>query len=119
MADLCFFSGVWSKDRKGHFLYIPQRECFSNDVPKDFPVREWVLDGALLPPNLPQHEGRAICIQLSGWTILSFWDRSADERYNSCASFVMRGVQTFEEAIAIAKAAFPGIWNRFSFEVKP
>jgi hypothetical protein len=109
-----FYFGCW--DRSGHFLVTPGgRHVYDN--PKDFPVREGILDGGLLPPFQPQVEGRAVLVHLSGWTILSFWDRSVDTRGGCSSSFVMRGTLDFVAATQRARERFPQVWNRYTFEV--
>lgn len=117
-AQEVFFSGVWSKHQMGHFLYSNiSGRCSDYFVPKDFPVSEYALDGALLPPKMDQRQGEAALLHFPGWTILTFWDRSADARGNSCASFVMRGTHNLDDTIDMAKAAFPTVWARFTFPV--
>lgn len=54
---------------------------------------------------------------MPGWTMLTFWDRTIDERSGSNSAFILRGRLTFEETVTIAKAIFPKIWSRFPFEV--
>lgn len=111
-----FYFGCW--DRPGHFLFLPNGwQAHGSNVPKDFPCRDGALDGGFLPPNLPQNEGRASLWHVSGWTILTFWDRSVDSRTGCCSAFVMRGDLTFEQAVATSRNVFPGIWKRFTFDV--
>jgi hypothetical protein len=114
-----YFSGVWSSDQTGHFLYQPgsSYHIWENNLPRDFPVREYTLDGAFLPPYQPQVEGLATHLHINGWTLLTFWDRSADRRGNSCASFICRGTLDFDDMVAHCKNAFPSVWKRFPFAV--
>ena len=80
---------------------------------------------AILPKgfkkSLEQVEGEA---GLTYWkeldcTILAFWDRSVDDRLGSWSGFFLPGkIDDPTTAIETAKAAFPNIWQRFSFDVK-
>lgn len=122
--DDAYYFGCWAKNNLGHFLYAPDGRGWytrEEELPRDFPVKPHVLDGALLGlDGLPQREGEATFGHLNGWTLLSFWDRSADRRGASSSSFVLRGEHTFEVAVAAARAAFPSVWARIdaAFEVR-
>lgn len=117
MTDV-YFSGAWPGESSGHFLYdMTGYQVYDNRMPADFPCTEYSFDGAFLPPRLPQVEGRATLLHLNGWTILTFWDRSADHRLNSCSAFALRGMFPFAEAVETSKRAFPKVWARFDFEV--
>jgi len=115
----CYYFGKLSKDSyNGHVLYSGNRVIHSNsDLPNDFPVDFRILDGGLLPPNLPQTQGRTELIHLQEWTIITFWDRTADTRGKSNSAFVIRGHLDFTEAIKVTKEHYPQIWERFKFEV--
>lgn len=65
--------------------------------------------------NIP--EGRAWLIHLDGWTVISFWDRSVDTRPGSNSAFAAEGTFTFDEMVTAAKAQWPEVWKRFSFDV--
>lgn len=103
----------------GHYLYKGRQHFNERYLPDDFPVSVAALDGRLLPPKLPQKQGRAELIHIGGWTILTFWDRSFDTRYGSSSTFVMEGTFDFDEAAGLAREQYPSIWNRFEFEVYP
>lgn len=111
----CYFFGV--KEYAGHFLYLGNQKVNQQHLPKDFPVDVYVLDGKLLPPKLPQEQGRAELVHVGGWTVLTFWDRSEDKRLNCNSSFLVRGQYDFQEVVKIAKDNYPKIWSRFDFEV--
>lgn len=53
------------------------------------------------------------------WTVLTFWDRSVDTRFGCCASFLLKGALDFATALETARAAFPQVFARFSFEIVP
>lgn len=111
-----YYFGCWKE--VGHYLHTvtgSRRGMYA--VPQDFPCAFAVLDCGVLPPCVPQVEGRATLVHLNGWTLLSFWDRSVDTRPNSCSTFVVRGQYTFAEACALAEQGFPRVWARFGFEV--
>lgn len=110
-----FYFGCWNGNT-GHYLFDPHGRTQWND-PQRFPFRSTILDGGLLPPNEPQAEGVAALCHISGWTVISFWDRTVDKRGGCNSSFVMRGVHDFGSAVCRAKAKFPDIWNRFPFPI--
>lgn len=112
---VCFYFGV--QGEMGHYLYLGRRRFNERYLPDDFPVSPHVLDGRLLPPMLPQTEGRAELIHTRDWTILTFWDCSFDTRRNSNSAFIIRGRLDFDTAVQVAKEHYPQIWSRFNFEV--
>jgi hypothetical protein len=46
--------------------------------------------------------------------MLSFWDRSKDQRHGSNGNFILEGTHAFAAACDRAKAAFPGTWMRIT-----
>jgi hypothetical protein len=62
-------------------------------------------------------QGQALLHVRDGWSVISFWDRSGDTRGASNSAFLVRGEHTFDEVAAIAREAFPRIWQRFPFDV--
>ena len=74
------------------------------------------IDGAYCPKG-PQVEGRALLHYVNGWTLVSFWDRSVDKRGGCNSNFILEGTLTAAEALEAAKAAFPRIWQRYTFPV--
>lgn len=114
MSDNAFYFGCWRE--AGHYLFTPSgRSTYS--VPNDFPLPANYLDSGLLPPNLPETEGRASLVHINGWTVISFWDRSVDKRGKCNSSFLFRGHFTFDEMCKLAAEKFPTIWNRFAFPI--
>lgn len=111
----CYYFGVMK--HAGHHLYRGNNTIHKRYLPNDFPVDVRALDGALLPPQLPQDEGRAELIHLNGWTVLTFWDRSEDKRYRSSSTFIVRGAHSFLETVEIAREHYPQVWSRFEFEI--
>jgi hypothetical protein len=75
------------------------------------------LDGVFAPKGIDEKEGVAVLAKLEGFTVLAFWDRSADERFASNSAFLSRQSQTFDEILAEAKQKFPQIFDRFDFEI--
>ena len=111
----CYYFGCIN--RPGHYLFAGSHTIHERDLPDDFPVNPYVLDGRLLPPKLSQTEGSAELIHFRDWTVVSFWDRSVDGRHGSNSAFVIRGRHNFHGAVEIAKKNYPGVWSRFDFEV--
>jgi hypothetical protein len=64
-----------------------------------------------------QQQGAAKLTHEHGWTAVDFWDRSVDARCGSHSVFVKAGTHSFEDMMAWAKAAFPWVFTRLTFEV--
>lgn len=73
------------------------------------------LDGGFLPDT--NVEGEARVSVLEGWSIVGFFDRTADRRAGSHSTFVMRGVYPEAEGIAKARELFSALWERYTFDV--
>src|SRR5438128_5998 len=124
MTDDMLYFGCWSGS--GHFLY----DKYGNYVRSGCPFHHVMmgsgrissgpgLDGGYCPQTKAyQPKGVAKLTHISDWTIIAFYDRSMDKRYNSNAAFLTKGTHTFEEMVEAAKAQFPGIWARYKFEVR-
>ena len=109
MGPLYF--GCW--DGVGHYLWNPGGRRIHPSLHELFGS----LDGKFCPTK--DREGDACLTHTSDKTILAFWDRSVDSRPGSNSVFVLPGHLTFDQAVHEAKMVFPGIWNRFSFNVSP
>ena len=121
-----FYFGCESKERIGHFLFVPGlRSAYREE--HVLPELLRTPDGTFAPHRAgcgmrpycgcPQVEGRAVLKLVEGWTVLAFWDRSADGRGASNSVFLLRGVHVFDEAVRLSREAFPTVWARFPFEV--
>lgn len=101
----------------GHYLYDPGfMSLYGEKMPEG--LRAHDLDGEYCPKTEPhQAEGLAKLHKIAGWTVIAFWDRSADKRYASNAAFLYKGDHTFEEVVAKAKEIFPTVWARFTFPI--
>ena len=111
-----FYFG-WVKYSGHTFLQRGEMSCPPSSTDK-IPWKPKEIDGKLQPDPRDQQEGIACVHRKEGWTAISFWDRSGDKRMNSNTTFIANGVFSFAEMIEIAKEGFPGIWARFTFEVK-
>lgn len=114
--DDAYFYGA--REAPGHYLWTPR----GREVDPRAGLVPWShaeLDGRLQPPDPAQPEGVASLHHRGGWTALAFWDRSSDRRLGSCACFAVRGEHVFDEAARLAREAFPWVWSRFRFEVRP
>lgn len=112
-----FYFGCWGQTA-GHYLHAGGGSSMrQRDLPEDWPIAVDFLDCGLLPPKKPQTEGLATFVHVNGWTIISFWDRSADSRPNSNSAFLARGLHSFDEIVRMTRAAFPSVWDRLKFEV--
>lgn len=110
-----FYFGVWSPNQLGHYLYEPSGRMAGREAERALPFKMHILDTGLLPDIGPCTEGFIHRSVINGWTVLTFWDRSGDSRGNSNSSFIIEGDHQAEAALAIAKAAFPSIFSRFTF----
>jgi hypothetical protein len=97
------------------FLYDPQGHNAEQKV--KLPIDVGYLDARFTPNDVKETEGVAHLTYIPDWTVLGFYDRSGDGRYASNSNFVVRGKHSFDEMVMIARAKFPSIWNRFTFEV--
>ena len=96
----------------GHFVWSPEGRYVTDC--------EWLgyLDGRL-PPEGKEVEGVARLHHFNGCTVIAFWDNSVDSRPASNSAFMLLGKLTFDQAVEAAKQAFPQVWQRFTFEVRP
>jgi hypothetical protein len=99
-------------ERTGHYLHdMRGRHIRVETTP--FSIK---IDGGFCPSGR-QAEGQATVSHLSGWTAVSFWDRSVDERPGSNSSFVARGNLSFDQMMALAREHFPQVIARLPFPV--
>lgn len=110
-------------ERAGHFLWDTSLQTLHDSHPSlrayGFPLRQNVLDGGLMPYSSEYHpDGKVFVSHVNGWTILMFNDSSVDSRPGSHSAFIIRGVRSYTNALAIAKREFPTIFARFKFELK-
>jgi hypothetical protein len=77
------------------------------------------IDGGLFPKHsgLDFAEGVAHVVHQHGWTALAFTDRSVDRRPGSWSVYCIPATLDGVEALAIAREAFPPIFERYSFDV--
>ena len=128
------------KDRPGHYLFQPSEQGMRS-VGREadalgFGWAAMQLDGNYPPAErgrpddrghrrvlreAPQGAAALHHVERRGvtWTIVAFWDRSVDDRPGCSSTFLIEGQSTFEEAMEIAKSAFPSVWARLPFEVVP
>lgn len=109
----------------GHYFWVPGMQ-YAWGVVRLIPWRS--VDPTLCPgadpdPNVyrrtrPEVEGEALLHHKDGWTALSFWDRSVDERGGCNSQFFAEGTHTFEEMLALAREHFPEVMKRFAFEIR-
>lgn len=120
-----FYFGPW--DRAGHHL------CDENGYSawKSESIIPWTvgeLDGGLQPhkPNCKKGnycgctsgpEGVALIHHKDGWTALSFWDRSVDERGACNSTYIAEGTHSFADMVEMASRRFHYRWNKMDFIV--
>lgn len=107
-----YYFGCWSREQKGHYLYT-HGGSHAWEVERALP---WAsIDGSLCPGYQPRHatrmeeqvQGRAALHQCGGWSVLAWWDRTADVRGGSNAAFVGRGLWTADALLAAGAERFP------------
>lgn len=64
-------------------------------------------------------EGVALLHHRSGWTALSFWDRSVDTRGACNSTYFAKGTFAFDEMVSMAQARFSKRWAKMNFSVVP
>lgn len=125
-SDIYYF-GCWMES--GHYLWRAEGRSARHGEDRVLPWPQ--LDGTLPPADrrpvrkegsYPEVEreapqGHAALHHKGGWTAISFWDRSVDSRPGSSSTFFIRGLHTWDDAVRIAKAAYPRTWGRFKFPV--
>lgn len=65
----------------------------------------------------PAPQGHAHLTFRRGWSILAYWDQSADSRPGSNSAFVARGQFDFETLLKAAKEQWAWVFERQPFEV--
>lgn len=125
MSERIFYFGCWSPREKGHFLYPPTgRSIWPRSVTPELPFTPEMLDGGRFLPfteyrerskrweskREPQSVFRLT--HESGWTLIGSWDRSADERGASNATFLAEGTHDRETMIGLARKHFAAIVDR-------
>lgn len=134
-----YFCGVWpsSRGEKGHYAYLPGGQhvymVHGNGV-ENSPwgtsnafSRDPLIDGVIMDAMSPrakgsyamreEPEGLRYHFQKSGWTLVSWWDRSGDQRNGSCAGFAMKGLYTADEAETYARKMFPTVFERMDLHL--
>jgi hypothetical protein len=108
----------------GHYFWAPGMKSLSCYTPDCLPWRQ--VEPDLCPGFDPmrrwarrvENEGEALLHHKNGWTALSLWDRSVDDRGGCSSQFFAEGTFSFEEMVALARETFPEVWQRFRFEVR-
>ena len=101
-------------ERPGHYFWKP------NGTKIYDPIGPWgyAVDGKLAPSG-KQVQRIAALHHKDGWTALSFWDRSVDERPGSNSAFVTEQTLSFDAMLALAQSFFPQVFARLSGPVTP
>ena len=130
-----FYFGCWGDT--GHYLFRPNGSTAYERGPRPEVRLPWkYLDGTLPPHGNPvieeedggrrmketprdlQVQSRAALHHKGGWTALSMWDRSVDERYGSNSNFFVEGTHTFTEVVPLIERHFPRVWRRINDKLK-
>lgn len=127
-----FYFGPW--DQTGHYFFAENGYSVQEERIPGFPFGHYgnriPVDGCLQPGcrkdadghwnhrGNPEVQGEAALHHISGWTALSFWDRTVDTRYACNSTYFAEGTFSFEQMVEMAKARFSVRWNRMKFEVR-
>ncbi len=117
-ADRVLYFGCWLGET-GHYLHVPGGQWPRTDEAPEPLTNELGrnLDGYFCPKG-KQVEGKAKITFQEGWTVMAFWDRSADQRGNSHSTYVANGRRSFDEMCQLAVKHFPRIWKRSTDKFK-
>lgn len=120
MAAEVYFFGVPPGSTSGHHLYAPDWKSYAEaaglsqrQIDAEFvPGLAFRKPGYEYPDPKHQEQGACKLTHRSGWTVVGWWDRTGDKRHGSNSAILVRGVLSFEEAIACGREAFPRVWAR-------
>jgi hypothetical protein len=119
METIVYFFGVLAGRKTGHDLWDVTRKYAKESA---LPASLFPLDMAWPHPrhlsaeevrydlsarNIDETNGRARIHFVSGWTVIAWWDQSADRRPLSNANFLMLGRHRWNQAIDLARRSFP------------
>lgn len=125
-----YYMGAWGQEA-GHYCWLPtgqrtRRGAKSTPWGGQFDV---LSDSAIMAAMVPgiqhayeigreqQAEGVRHHRQAQGWTLVAWWDRSADPRFASIAAWAMEGLYTGDEAEQQARALYPEVWTRIDLHL--
>lgn len=116
-----YYFGCRSKERGGHYLWQPGwSEVWHDDwrgyKPKGLHLRNFprTLDGRWAPMDLQGSQRQGLCAMSSfvGWTVVSWWDRSADSRGGCNSILIAQGRYSFNAMLSMARERWPGLLER-------
>lgn len=89
----------------------------SANIYKDTP---WgvALDGGLLDGERDIPNGTWFERHKDGWSAVSFWDRSGDERPNSNSAFIVHAEMDGKSILDLARAQWPEVFARPGFPIR-
>jgi hypothetical protein len=113
------YFGCWRES--GHYYWLRgMQKARGYGVAAYAELTPWghSVDGGLFGRGVQPGQGVASIFHKDGWTALAFEDRSVDSRPGSWSVFCIPEVLMFDEALRIARLAFPQVFERFTFEVR-
>lgn len=113
-----FYFGCQLGIQVGHYLFSSEETKYPPYTKiEGFPWEDWSLLDSYLCPNSTR-EGTAKFLQIKGWTILSVWDSSGDERPGSNSNFIVERIVDLETLSKLSKERFPTFWSRMMNKYK-
>lgn len=108
----------WSRSRDGRPVKFHLAGRSLTDEMKSASPWGTSIDGGLFGRNSSgPPEGEAHIFHKDGWTAVAFQDRSVDSRPGSWSVFCIPDTLDGPNALIIARAAFPTIFARYTFDV--
>lgn len=127
-ADLIYFLGVHPAEDAGHHCYAPGYRSASvhlGDAPTpwrgiDDPLGDGRAQDAVVPgftrmyydaTKRVEDQPARLHASADGWTLILWWDRSADRRYGSYSAFAAP-LPDADAVEALARRTFPRVFAR-------
>ena len=118
MIEPLYF-GCRAYDAPGHYLFSPGMRYADDDLFERLrDSNDTHLDGGYLKAQkVPDVPGRAAFIQVNGYSIVTWWDRSGDKRGGSNSAFILSGDHTPQEVMRQGAEYFPDVLKRQSVSI--
>ena len=114
MKKLFYFG---CKDSAGHYLWEGPNEIYPQTIShrigaNNANTRFFERMDAVYAPGRTEKEGVYQEVDIDGFKILAWWDRTVDKRPGSNSALIGWGFNTSEEMIEAAKIIYPWVMSR-------